>query len=247
MHTKLNKTFLSKRPSTSSFFIAVLSLLTLLLFFGFDQRDFSASGQLVFKKKEYWRAFTTTLLHADLNHLAHNAFFFTGLAALLHNYFGYWIFPVLSFFIGGLINFVALHFYPPEVHLVGVSGVIYFMATFWLTLYILIEKRQTLLVRLIHAVAVSLIFLFPQVFQPEVSYLAHGLGAIIGVPVGIIYYALNKHRIKAREEWIELKISRKEQEMEEIILSDPSFSHPEQPEDDGPSLPSSDSSQCQQH
>lgn len=247
MHLKLNKTFLSKRPSVSSFFIAVLSLATLLLFFGFDQRNYSASGELVFDQKEYWRAFTTTLLHADLNHLAHNAFFFTGLAALLHNYFGYWIFPVLSFFIGGLINLTALYFYPPELHLVGVSGVIYFMATFWLTLYILIEKRQALFIRLIHAVAVSLIFLFPQVFQPEVSYLAHGMGAVMGIPVGIIYYAINRHRIKASEEWIELKINRKEQEMEEIILSDPSFSHLEQPEEGELSGPSSDSSQCQQH
>lgn len=247
MHLKLKKTFLSKRPSTSSFFIAGLSLLTLLLFFGLDQRILSANGDLVFKQKEYWRAFTTTLLHADLNHLAHNAFFFTGLAALLHNYFGFWIFPLLSFLIGGLINLVALHFYPPEVHLVGVSGVIYFMATFWLTLYILIEKRQTLLVRLIHAVAVSLIFLFPQVFQPEVSYLAHGLGAIMGIPAGIVYYVVNRQRIKAREEWIESNISRREKEMEEIILSDPSFSHPEQPEDDELSAPSSGSSQCQQH
>lgn len=205
MERKLNKTFLSRRPSHKSTIIAAISLALLLLFFGFNERTFSANGYLVFEKHEYWRAFTTTLLHADLNHLAHNAFFFTGLAALLNNYFGFWVFPVLSLFIGGIINLICLYFYPPQVFLVGVSGVIYFMASFWLVLYLFIERRQTITVRLIHAFAVSLIFLFPEAFQPETSYLAHGLGFALGLPVGIIYYLWNKKRIKAAEQWVEIE------------------------------------------
>jgi rhomboid protease GluP len=216
MELKLTKTFLSKRPSRESFIMGFIGLSILLLFFSANQETFSANGHLVFEKQEYWRAFTTTLLHADLNHLAHNAFFFTGLAALLNNYFGFWVFPVLSLFIGGLINIVALSTYPAGIHLVGVSGVIYFMASFWLTLYLLIERRQSVMVRMIHAVAVSLIFFFPEAFQPEVSYMAHGLGFLFGIPTALIYYFWNKKKIRAKDEWVEI---RKEKDpMENIIL-----------------------------
>lgn len=244
MEKKLTKTYLSKRPSSNSFMIAIMGLSVLTMFFGADQSNFSGNGYLVFEKKEYWRAFTTTLLHADLNHLAHNAFFFAGLAGLLHNYFGLWVFPVLSLVVGGLINLVALSVYPPEIHLVGVSGVVYFMASFWLTLYILIEKRQKLIIRLVHAIAVSLIFLFPQVFEANTSYLAHGLGFVFGVPLGILYYFIFKKKIKAREEWIEIQ---KPDDDEDIILLDSNSYHPVQPEDPSPSERASDSSRFRQH
>ena len=245
MKVKLNKTFLSKRPSASSFVVAFLGLLTLLMFFTLERENLSASGSLIFEEHQYWRAFTTTLLHGDLNHLAHNAFFFTGLAALLHNYFGVLVFPVLSFLAGGLINILTLAYYPPEVHLVGVSGVIYFMASFWLVLYILIERRHSLIVRIMQAMGVTLIFLFPQVFQPEVSYLAHGMGFLIGIPVGAVYYLFNRKRIRAQDEWIE--VEKKHSEMEDIILLDSSFYHQVEPEVPGPFPPVSDSSQSRQH
>jgi rhomboid protease GluP len=106
---------------------------------------------------------------------------------------------------GGIINLICLYFYPPQVFLVGVSGVIYFMASFWLVLYLMIERRQTIKVRLLHAFAVSLIFLFPEAFQPETSYLAHGMGFLIGVPVGLFYYIWNHRKIRAKDEWTEIK------------------------------------------
>ena len=245
MDKKLTKTFLSKKPSSQSFMVALMGLAALTMFFGAEQSQFSANGILVFQKQEYWRAFTTTLLHADLNHLAHNAFFFAGLAGLLHNYFGLWIFPILSIVVGGLINLVALSIYPPEVHLVGVSGVVYFMASFWLTLYILIEKRQKLIVRFIHAIAVSLIFLFPQVFEIRTSYLAHGLGYLFGIPLGVMYYAIFRKKIRARDEWTEIKKSSDDDE--DTILLDSSSYHLVQPEDSAPSDSASDSSQYRPH
>lgn len=216
MELKLNKTFLSRKPSPTSTMVAAISLAILLLFFGFNEKTFSANGYLVFEKHEYWRAFTTTLLHADLNHLAHNAFFFTGLAALLNNYFGFWVFPVLSLFVGGVINLICLYFYPPQVTLVGVSGVIYFMASFWLVLYLFIERRQTVKVRILHAFAVSLIFLFPEAFQPETSYLAHGMGFLLGLPVGLFYYYWNRKKIRAQDQWIEIK--KHKDPIENVIL-----------------------------
>ncbi len=245
MDVKLTKTFLSKRPSSQSFLVAVISLAFLALFFGADQDNFSANGYLVYTKKEYWRAFTTTLLHADLNHLSSNAFFFAGLAGLLYNYFGFWVFPLLSVLVGGFINLIALAIYPPEVHLVGISGVIYFMASFWLTLYILIERRQKLFVRFIHAISVSLIFLFPQVFEVSTSYLAHGLGFLFGIPLGGIYFLLFRKKILSYDEWTEVEKSH--DDIEDTILLDTSSYHLVQSEDPAPSEHASDSSRCQSH
>jgi len=237
MERKLIKTYLSRRPSKESLITGVLGLFTLLLFFSFNRNTFSANGFLVFEKNEYWRAFTTTLLHADLTHLSHNAFFFTGLAALLHSYFGFWVFPVLSLLVGGVINLITLSFYPPQIHLVGISGVIYFMASFWLTLYLLIEKRQKLSVRIIHAVAISLIFFFPETIQPQVSYLAHAMGFVLGIPVGMIYYFLNQKKIRSEDQWMEI----------EDPIEEESYYHLESPEDNELSQRASDSSQSPLH
>lgn len=245
MEFKLTKTFLSKKMSPHSFIAGMIGLSLLTLFFGANQNDLSASGYLVFEKKEYWRAFTTSLLHADLTHLAHNAFFFTGLSALLFNYFGMWVFPVFTLLVGGLINMATLWFYPPQVHLVGISGVIYFMASFWLTLYIFIEKRQSLKERLLHAFAVSLIFLFPEAFEKNTSYLAHGMGFIFGVPSAVLWYFIMKKEILAKEVWV--PIVKERDPMEDIILLDESSYHLVKPEASSPSSPCEDSSRCPSH
>lgn len=232
MEYKLTKTFLSLRPKRHSLTVTLIGLSILMLLFQIDRDILIGNQRMIFQDKEYWRAFTTTLLHGDFNHLAHNAFFFTGLAMLLHNYFGFWVFPVLSFLVGGLINMVVLAFYPPEVTLVGVSGVIYFMASFWLTLYLFIERRQTLTIRSVHAVAISLIFFFPEVFQPQTSYLAHGVGFLFGIPFGVIYYFMNRKRIRAADEWTEIK--KAQDEMEDVIQLDENSFHQLSPEADEP-------------
>jgi rhomboid protease GluP len=199
---KLTKTFLSKRPTYESFLAALLGLACLTLFFGADPKNFSANGYLVFEKKEYWRLITSSLLHSDLTHLAHNSFFMIGLSFLLHTYFGLWVFPFLIVIVGALINLITLSFYPPSVHLVGISGVIYFMASFWLTLFILIERRKKMKSRLIYASGISLIFFFPQVFSPQTSYLAHGIGFLLGIPIGVLYFLINLKKIRAGEKWV---------------------------------------------
>ncbi|HXH75774.1 MAG TPA: rhomboid family intramembrane serine protease [Bacteriovoracaceae bacterium] len=203
MAYKLEKTFLSNKLRPGAMFVALLSFLTLLLIFSLFPQGFEASGESVFHKKEYWRIFSSALLHADLNHLSHNAFFFTGLALLLNGYFGLMVFPVLSFLAGGIINLITLYFYPPEVQLVGISGVVYFMAAFWLTSFILIERRQPIIKRYIYATGMALIFLFPETFQPHTSYLAHATGFFLGIPAAGLYFLMNKQKIRNAEVWVE--------------------------------------------
>ncbi len=204
MKLKLSKVLLSDRPSPQSVLLGVISLAVLVLIHGIDSNELVASGKLIYQDHEYWRAFTTSLVHADTNHLGHNLLFFTGLSILLNHYFGWFVYPLMSLLIGGVINLIALKIYPPDIHLVGISGVIYFMAGFWLILYIFIERRFTLTRRIINSTAIGLIFLFPEVLQTRVSYLAHGLGLSFGLMFGLVYFYFQKNSIRSHERWIEV-------------------------------------------
>lgn len=159
---------------------------------------------MVFEQGHYWRAFTTTFVHADYKHLGHNALFFTSLSVLLHNYFGNFIYPFLSLFMGGVINLIVLAIYPPEIYLVGISGVVYFMGALWLVMYLFIERTLPLKKRIIVATGLFLIFLAPEaVIKKEVSYLAHGVGFALGIPVGILFYYFHRKEIRSQEVWVE--------------------------------------------
>ena len=191
MQLQLTKTLLSKKLSPQSKLVGLFSYLVLLLVFILDNQNLSANGYLVFEKGEYWKAFTTTLMHADFVHLGHNTLFFLAFSVLLNSYFGFWIFPVLSFVVGGLINLIALKIYDPQIYLVGISGVIYFMAAFWMTMFVGLERQMSLYRRIMITTGVSLILFFPEVFVKNVSYLAHGLGFGMGIVLGMIFFYFN--------------------------------------------------------
>jgi rhomboid protease GluP len=203
MQLQLTKTLLSKKPSSHSLFVGLVSYFILLLVFIIDHQGLAANGYQVYEQGQYWKAFTTTLMHGDFVHLGHNTIFFVTFAVLLNFYFGFWIFPVLSFLVGGLINLIALKIYGPEIYLVGISGVIYFMAAFWMTLFVGLERQMSLYRRLMITTGVSLILFFPDAFVQNVSYLAHGLGFGIGIVMGGIYFSLKKDKLRAHEIWIE--------------------------------------------
>jgi rhomboid protease GluP len=205
MGKKLTRTFLSKKPTDKNVFIGVFSFLVLLAIFLFSGRNFVASGALVFDHGEWWRVFTTTLMHADLVHLGHNALFFIIFSVLLNTYFGWFIFPFMSFVMGGLINLLTLSFYEKNVTLVGISGVIYFMGAFWMTSYVLIERSMTLRRRLIIATGISLALFCPDLMHLEenVSYLCHALGFAIGIPTALLWFWSHKEEVRREEIWIE--------------------------------------------
>lgn len=204
MKLKLSKVLLSDRPSPQSVLVGIVSLAILVLIHGIDNNELVASGKLIYEDHQYWRALTTSFVHADTNHLGHNILFFTGLSILLNHYYGWFVYPLISLLMGGVINLIALKIYPPHVHLVGISGVIYFMAGFWLILYIFVERRFTLSRRIINSTAIGLIFLFPEVLQTRVSYLAHGLGLGLGLIFGLAYFYFQKESIRSHERWIEV-------------------------------------------
>jgi rhomboid protease GluP len=206
MGPKLEKTLLSQKISFESKIIGILSVFILFGIHLLDHRFFMANGDLVFKQGEYWRAFLSSLIHADYKHLGTNSAYFFILSVLLHNYFGNLIFPLLSIFIGFIINLITLSFYPPETFLLGISGVVYFMGAFWLVMYVLIERGRPIHHRLIITTGMFLIFFAPHaVIEENVSYLAHGVGFGLGLILAFVIFLLRKNEIRSEEVWRERK------------------------------------------
>ena len=181
-------------------------------------RLFTADYTRVFGHHEFWRAFTAPLLHANIEHLGSNALFFGGLAFLLNGYFGFWAFPVLSFLSGGLINLIVLPSYSPGTTIVGASGIVCFMAAFWLALYFGIERGLSIVRRLMNTAAFAMVLFIPEVLHVDVSYLSHAVGFVLGIVAGTLYFVLNRRVIRTHEVW---------KEAESILDAVPS------PEDEG--------------
>ena len=201
------RTLLSERPRENSLLLALavtagLSLMSALCWR--DGSDWSlwlaATTTGVFQHGEYWQPFTGQLVHANLSHLLSNALLFTFFGYLLYGYFGFRVFPLASFLLGGLVNYLSLLTYrPAAVRLVGASGMVYLMVGFWLTMYMLIERRLSVGRRIVHAIGVGLIVLMPTAFDQQVSYRTHAIGVAVGISFALLYFALNQQRIRAAE------------------------------------------------
>jgi rhomboid protease GluP len=161
--------------------------------------NMSASGEAVFQRGEHWRLWSALFAHADFSHLMSNLVLFVPFAYFLTRYFGKTFFPLVGFALGGIINFAVLKTMPLNVHLIGVSGVVYWMGAAWITLSFLIDRRDSLVRRWIKSLAVSAILFIPETYKPEVSHLAHLMGFGSGVGSALIYFQWNKAKIRAEE------------------------------------------------
>jgi len=150
------------------------AILLTMLVFG-KLAEYPASGDLVFKQHEYWRAWTTLFVHADIGHLLSN--------------------------LGGLVNLAVLSTMPGKVMLVGVSGVVYWMGAAWITLAYLVDRRDKPIIRLVKSLGVSMLLFLPETYRPEVSYLTHLLGYLGGIGAALIYYGLLRRTFLRAEKY----------------------------------------------
>jgi rhomboid protease GluP len=207
----VKETHLSRKPARASFVVAVASMAILLaasLIYWSDAFGLGAllpaSREAVFGRGEHWRLLTSIFVHADFQHFLSNAIVFGILAFLVYGYYGPLIYPTLSLAVGALVTALSLRTYPPETSLIGASGVVYLMAAFWLTLYLLVERRTRLRMRLVRAIGFGLIVLVPTAVEPLVSYRTHAIGFAAGTALGLIYFWKQKESLRA-EERIELE------------------------------------------
>ncbi len=209
---QIKETYLSKVKYPQSIFITLSTLLFSLLFssiYWFDHAGLSSSLAankiLVFDQGEYQRLFSSVLIHSDLDHFLSNSFMFTILGILIHRYFGSLLFPLLSYFMSVLSHSVSLWTFGNEnVYLVGASGWVFLLGGCWLTLYICIERRDRLFIRIFKAIAVGLILFSPQTFVPHVSYRTHAIGFFFGIILSIFVYLLHKSKYDQYEVYEEI-------------------------------------------
>ena len=202
----IRETLLSRSPAASSRAVAAAGVAVLLLVSGVYWTDAAglaealpASREAVLQRGEYWRLLTSLGAHADARHLLANSALFGVLAYLLHGYFGSAVFPGLATALGVLTTALTVSGYPAQVRLVGASGMVYAMAAFWLTLYMLVERRLRPGRRLLRATGFGLIVLFPTAFEPQVSYRAHAIGFALGATAGAAFFAQRRSALRAAE------------------------------------------------
>jgi membrane associated rhomboid family serine protease len=159
----------------------------------------AATSEGVFKRREYWRLLTAVAVHADVMHVLSNVILLTFFTYLLFGYFGFWVFPVLSLVMAGLTNYISLLTYPSEVSLLGASGLVYWMAGFWLSMYLLVERSVDPGKRVLRVVCLALLVLVPSTFQANVSYRTHVIGLGLGVVSALVYFQRNRESIRAAE------------------------------------------------
>lgn len=202
----VEETHLSRKPTPGGAPIAIGSIAVLLLFSLlywsdlFELRSWlPASREAVFARGEYWRLVTTMFIHADVQHFLSNAVVLGVLAFLIHGYYGAGVYPWGMIAVGTLVTGIAIDSYPARTHLVGASGLVYAMAGFWLSLYLLIERRFGPGKRLFRAIGFGFIVLVPTVIEPDVSYRTHFIGFVTGAVAGVVYFQKHKERLRSAE------------------------------------------------
>ena len=205
LEIRIKSTLLSEKPREGSLWIALLSVMVLLFVSLLCWRNpsllnlLAASQHQVVGEQEYWRLLTTTAIHADLTHFLSNTILFAFFSFLLYGYFGFWVFPVAALALGSLTNYLSLLTYPENTQLIGASGLVYLMAGFWLTTYVLVERSHPLKKRILVAMGIALIVLVPSSLSPGVSYRTHAIGCGIGVIAALGYFQARKEQIRSLE------------------------------------------------
>jgi rhomboid protease GluP len=159
---------------------------------------FAASGESVFLRGEWWRAWSALFVHADLSHLLANSLLFFFLTYLLAGRFGVGV-PLVGFAVCGVMNLIVLQSLPPLTKLVGASGVVHWMAGAWFTLYLLIDRREKWRTRFGSVLFLLLMLFLPEAYEPRVSYLSHFLGFLFGILSALGYYWLRRETIESYE------------------------------------------------
>jgi rhomboid protease GluP len=199
-------TWLSRRPYPGSLLVAMTSsgILTLVTIAAWNidslEDRLIASRDTVFLNGEYYRLWTTCLIHADPSHLLSNLLLFFILSFFLYGYFGFSVFPISAFVLGGLANIPELLNSPGSNRLLGASGVVYCMGGIWLVFYFFLSRQKNLSQRLLRSLGVALLLFAPgETFRPQVSHQTHLAGFILGCLFAVIYYAVRREQFLGAE------------------------------------------------
>lgn len=169
-------------------FVVVMTGLS-ILYWGEPSRfgDLDVTKQSVQEARQYGRLLSALFVHGSLGHLLHNVPVFLFFSWILQGYFGLLASVVLPLMIGVASNAMTVYFYEDHVRLLGASGMIYGMVALWLVLYVKFDRGAWWVKRFLRAIGFSLLVMFPQTYDPKVSYLAHFSGFVLGLLLGLVF------------------------------------------------------------
>lgn len=144
----------------------------------------------------YEKSMLSVLSHSDIKHFLSNAPLLFIFGALLYNYYGFLVFPCLSFFSTCMLHALCIYLYNnPAIRLLGASSMLYFMAALWLVWYFRYETKKNTLQKILRVGTFTLVVLFPSTFSPQTSYLGHTLGFVGGALSGLLLGPLMDQKI----------------------------------------------------
>ena len=202
----VEKTFVSNYLSKPQWIVLnlvlciLLSLLHWKNIFGLSSY-LTANRELIFEHYELWRLLTSMYVHGDFQHLLSNSFFFSIFSFYVASYFGRKHYLFLVLFFGALIHGLSLFFMKNSLFLVGISGLVYFLGGFWLSVYLFIERNKAFAIRALRSLGVAFLLLAPGPFAPKTSYLAHFVGFALSVCYAPCYFYWNKQKIRSFEKY----------------------------------------------
>ena len=170
-------------------------------FWNIYPEHFQVSKELIFHQHEWWRLPFGVLVHGDFNHFLSNSLFLTVLSYFIARTYGLRVLFGVGFLMGVLTHFLTFSFMKDHISLVGASGMLYAFWGLWFSLYFLIDRFTPIHRKFMKIFAISLLLLIPQKFEPNVSYLAHFIGFIIGLISGCLIYFRKREKILSYEKY----------------------------------------------
>ncbi|MCO4793586.1 MAG: rhomboid family intramembrane serine protease [Bacteriovoracaceae bacterium] len=206
LETKIVENYLTKKKYNYGILSSVAFLLTsLILSHLYWRHDLGfrelllASPVRVHDNSEYWRLFSSAMIHADLSHFLSNSLFLSIMGYFVASSYGWIAFPIVTFLMGGITNFIVINSSIQDIGILGASGMVYWLWGFWLILYFCIERQVSINRRFMKIFAVSLMVLVPTSYDPNTSYYAHGIGLLLGVLTGFTHFLFNKNYFRSFE------------------------------------------------
>ena len=143
------------------------------------------------------RSLGSLLVHADLGHLGSNLLLLLPFSFAVMSHFRYTVYPVGFFIAGGIVNYLTVWIQLElgrKISLVGCSGLVYALVSFWIVTYVLFEKKYSAPEKILRGLGVAIMLLFPTEFSPKTSYLAHGVGFFVGIIFAGLIWLTEKDR-----------------------------------------------------
>lgn len=205
---RLTSTLINEKPRRDSLWVSFVILLFITLMTQLYWYNIGGLADLlpsvknkIFIDGQWWRIFTSTLIHSNLGHLLSNLYMLGIFSFFVYGHFGAKIHPLFTFLGAGIVNLIAISTYSGDTRLLGASGLVYLLGGFWLTLYLFIQRQFPFMNRFLRVCGIALMVFFPTSFESTTSYRTHFIGFVVGISMALLYFVFNFKKIRKHEKY----------------------------------------------